>query len=301
MASELGAQITAMPVSDQTTQQLSIGQCATLACLLESATPKPGNVHRGADFEDMTFTDFVATAVAIGPAMETASTDRSVGATVLKAIRASKQVTPANTNLGTVLLFAPLAVVSLHTPVAKELAEILGHLSPQDAIDVYEAIRLADASGLGQVAEHDIHDTAPADLLEAMRAAGPRDLVARQYVTDFHDVLQITLPAIVQGVTSGWSLSDSIVHTHVQLMARFPDSLIVRKCGEEVGATASLRARAVLDAGHPGDHAYHTGLADLDFWLRSDGHRRNPGTTADLIAAGLFVGLRKNLIVPPFS
>lgn len=290
-----------MPISDQTTQQLTIGQCATLACLLESATPKPGNVHRGADFEDMTFTDFVATAVAISPAMETASADRRVGETVLAAVRASKRVTRANTNLGTVLLFAPLAVVSRDTPVKKELPGILGDLSPQDATDVYEAIRLADASGLGRVAEHDVHGRAPDDLLDAMKVASPHDLVARQYVTDFHEVLQVTVPAIVQGLASGWSLPDSIVHTHIRLMARFPDSLIVRKCGEEVGTTASLRARAVLDAGQPGDQAYHTGLEDLDFWLRSDGHRRNPGTTADLIAAGLFVGLRESLIVPPFS
>ncbi len=290
-----------MPISDQTTQQLTIGQCATLACLLESATPKPGNVHRGADFEDMTFTDFMATAVAIGPVMETASADRRVGETVLAAVQASKRVTRANTNLGTVLLFAPLAVVSRDTPVEKELPGILGDLSPQDATDVYEAIRLADASGLGRVTEHDVHGRAPEDLLDAMQFASPRDLVARQYVTDFHDVLQVTVPAIVQGQASGWSLSDSIIHTHVRLMAHFPDSLIVRKCGEEVGATASLRASAVLDAGQPGDQAYHAGLEDLDFWLRSDGHRRNPGTTADLIAAALFVGLRESLIVPPFS
>lgn len=290
-----------MPISDQTTQQLTIGQCATLACLLESATPKPGNVHRGADFEDMTFTDFMATAVAIGPVMATASADRRVGETVLAAVQASKRVTRANTNLGTVLLFAPLAVVSRDTPVEKELPGILGDLSPQDATDVYEAIRLADASGLGRVTEHDVHGSAPEDLLDAMKVASPRDLVARQYVTDFHDVLQVTVPAIVQGLASGWSLPDSIIHTHVRLMAHFPDSLIVRKCGEEVGATASLRARAVLDAGQPGDQAYHAGLEDLDFWLRSDGHRRNPGTTADLIAAALFVGLRESLIVPPFS
>ncbi|MBP63642.1 MAG: triphosphoribosyl-dephospho-CoA synthetase [Planctomycetaceae bacterium] len=290
-----------MPISDQTTQQFTIGQCATLACLLESTTPKPGNVHRGADFEDMTFTDFVATAVAIGPVMETASVDRCVGATVLEAVRASGRVTRANTNLGTVLLFAPLAVVSRDTSVVKELPEVLARLSPQDASDVYEAIRLAGASGLGRVSEHDVHGRAPADLLDAMKVASPRDLIARQYVTDFHEVFQVTVPSIVQGLASGWSLPDSIIHTHVRLMARFPDSLIVRKCGEEVGTTASLRARAVLDAGQPGDQAYHTGLEDLDFWLRSDGHRRNPGTTADLIAAGLFVGLREDLIIPPFS
>ncbi len=76
--------------------QLTIGQSATLACILEAAAPKPGNVHRAADFDDATLNDFLASAVAIGPAMEDASTN-GVGRTVLEAIRelgGSRRPTP---------------------------------------------------------------------------------------------------------------------------------------------------------------------------------------------------------------
>ena len=98
--------------------QLSVGQCATLACLLEATAPKPGNVHRGADFEDLTFTDFVASAVAIGPAMESAR-QTGVGRAVRDAIAATRRLVSTNTNLGAVLLIAPLAAV----PRDQRLAE----------------------------------------------------------------------------------------------------------------------------------------------------------------------------------
>ena len=91
-------------------QSLSVGQCATLACLLEVTAPKPGNVHRGADFEDISFDDFVASAVAIGPVIEKA-TSHNVGQTVLLAVTATRSFVATNTNLGTVLLIAPLATV----------------------------------------------------------------------------------------------------------------------------------------------------------------------------------------------
>ena len=80
-------------------EQLSIGQCATLACLLEATTPKPGNVHRGVDFEDMTFLDFAVSAAAIGPVMDRVR-EYGVGQTVLEAIRATRRLVPVNTNLG---------------------------------------------------------------------------------------------------------------------------------------------------------------------------------------------------------
>src|SRR5213076_2452812 len=89
---------------------LSIGQCATLACLLEATAPKVGNVHRGADFDDTTFTDFAVSAVAIAPAMEAAATI-GVGRAVRDAVAATRQFTTTNTNLGMVLLFVPLAAV----------------------------------------------------------------------------------------------------------------------------------------------------------------------------------------------
>ena len=82
-------------------------------------------------------------------------------------------------------------------------------------------------------------------------------------------------------------------------MQHYPDTLIARKCGADVAELAALRAAAVTESGQPGDESYRAALSDLDFWLRSDGHRRNPGTTADFIAAGLFVLLRDGHLKGP--
>jgi triphosphoribosyl-dephospho-CoA synthetase len=60
-----------------------IAQCITLACLLEVTAPKPGNVHRGADFDDLTFADFLVSGVTIGPILATAAQIR-VGQAILK-------------------------------------------------------------------------------------------------------------------------------------------------------------------------------------------------------------------------
>ena len=270
---------------------LSIRQCAELACLLEVTAPKPGNVHRGADFDDVTFADFVASAVAIGPALE-AAVQQPVGQTVLSAIQATRACVKSNTNLGIVLLLAPLATVPRGQPMAAGVQTVLHNLTPDDARQVYAAILLAQAGGLGQVRELDVAGQAPKQLLDAMRAAAHRDQIARQYVTGFKDVLEIVTPWLIESRNAGWSLIESIVRTHVRWLAREPDSLIVRKCGAETAEHARRMAEQVLAAGLPGDDEYHAALADFDFWLRADGHRRNPGTTADLIAAGLFVALR---------
>ena len=274
------------------------GQCATLACLLEVSSPKPGNVHRTADFEDLTLTDFLVSAACIAPAMQAAE-DRGVGNTVLDAIRATRNQTGRNTNLGTVLLLAPLAAVPRHVSLLSGVNTVLQTLTPDDARCVYEAIRIARPGGMGTVERMDIHDHPPTDLLEAMRAAADRDLVARQYVDGFSLVLRQVAPDLIEGRKQGWSLTESIVRAHVRLLSEHPDSLIARKCGQRVAGETAARAAAALDAGPPGDPAYHGALADLDFWMRSDGHRRNPGTTADLIAAGMFVALREGWLKPP--
>ncbi|MEO8496109.1 MAG: triphosphoribosyl-dephospho-CoA synthase, partial [Planctomycetota bacterium] len=156
--------------------QLSIAQCASLACLLEATTPKPGNVHRGADFEDLCFYDFVVSAVAIGPAIESAQ-QHGVGAAALQAIRATRSLVPTNTNLGCVLLMAPLAAVPPDQSLDAGIGAVLASLTAADAERVYEAIRIAAPGGLGHVDDMDVFDSAPGDLIEAMRLAAGRDLV----------------------------------------------------------------------------------------------------------------------------
>jgi triphosphoribosyl-dephospho-CoA synthase len=281
-------------------RQLSIGQCASLACILECTAPKPGNVHRGADFEDVTYPDFVISAVAIGPAMERTASGGGVGRAILDAVRATREAVGTNTNLGTVLLLAPLAAVPRDVPLADGIGDVLSRLDAGDARDVYAAIRLARPGGLGTVAASDVSAEPPADLIAAMRLAADRDRVARQYATGFADVLSTVAPWLREGIGQGWTLSDAIVQAFIRSIAAWGDSLIARKCGPEVAARAADQAAAVLAVGGPGDNDYHAALADFDFWLRSDGHRRNPGTTADLIAAGLFVGLREGWIRQPF-
>ena len=278
----------------------SIGQCATFACLLEVTAPKVGNVHRGADFDDLTFVDFVTSSVALGPAMETASSV-GVGAAVLSATEASLQAANSNAHLGAILLLAPLASVPLSVPIINGIGDVLQRLNRRDAECVYQAIRLADPGGLGEVDQMDVRGQAPDDLLAAMRAAEARDLVARQYVTEFEIVLSQAAVWIVQNMDDGCTLMESIVRTQIQLLAEYPDSLISRKCGQEVADLATSKAQQVLQAGLARDSAYLDALANLDFWMRSDGNRRNPGTTADVITAALFVLLREGQLKPPFN
>lgn len=283
--------------------QISIGQCATLACLLEATAAKPGNVHRGSDFDDLTYLDFAVSAAVIGPVFE-AGTDpqrpQRLGSLVLSSVEATRRAVATNTNLGTVLLLAPLALVPRYEPLDAGVRKVLQTLRADDARDVYAAIRLAQPGGLGRVTESDIHAAPPKDLLAAMQLAAERDLVARQYVDNFAEVLGKVVPWLQQGLSHGWALGDVIVHVQLRMLSEYPDSLIARKCGPGVALEAASHAGSVLRAGEPGDENYHAALADFDFWLRSDHHRRNPGTTADLIAAGLFVALREGVIGPPF-
>jgi triphosphoribosyl-dephospho-CoA synthase len=180
--------------------------------------------------------------------------------------------------------------------LAEGIVAVLGKLGPADSLAVYEAIRLAMAGGLGRIESMDVHDSPPADLLMAMRAAAERDLVARQYANNFQEVLTCAAPWIREQLDAGLNLGPAVRHAFVRLMHQFPDSLIGRKCGAVVAADAARRAGQVLSAGPPGSEPYEHEVGNLDFWLRSDGHRRNPGTTADLIAAGLFVLLRDEII-----
>lgn len=270
---------------------LTIGQCTALACLLEATAPKPGNVHRGADFEDLTYTDLVAAGIAIAPEMDLAS-ERSLGQTIFHAISATKRLVKTNANLGIVLLIAPLASVRRIDSLTAGVRSVIDSLTADDAQLVYQAIQLAQPGGLGKVEKADLAEPPPSDLVEAMKLASERDLVARQYVNGFQEVLQVVVPHLQAGMQRGWSINDTIVHVHLQMMSQYPDSLIARKCGLSVAQQAADHAAEILASGAPDDEAYHQGLADLDFWLRSDGHRRNPGTTADLVAAGLFALLR---------
>jgi triphosphoribosyl-dephospho-CoA synthase len=271
------------------------GAATTLACVYEATAPKPGNVHPGLGFEDSTdYAHFVSSAVAIGPILERAG-ESGVGRTVLDGVQATRRAVRTNTNLGTLLLIAPMAAVPNDYSLADGIDAILNALTDDDTSFVYEAIRCSKAGGLGRSEDADVNaEAAPKiSLVTAMRIAADRDLVARQYTNAFADVFEGPTVWIAEGIEAGWPLSQAIVHAHVRQIARHGDSLIARKCGASLSAEASERAKAVLQSGLPECLEYESALADFDGWLRADGHRRNPGTSADFIAAGLFVLLRE--------
>ena len=271
---------------------LGVGACATLACLWESTAAKPGNVYRGADFEDLTYADFVTSAAVIGPIVDQAP-QRGVGATILAGSLATQAAVGTNTNLGMLLLIAPLAVVPDGRPLAEGVAGVLSGLNRDDCEDVYAAIRLIQPGGLGEAPEADVR-TAPLPdltLLDAMGLAADRDLVARQYADGFAEVFWTA--ERLEDAAADQPLGEAVVHAYLKLLAAHPDSLIARKCGSAVAEEAAARAAAVLERQSHDREAYGEALADFDFWLRADGHRRNPGTSADVIAAALFVLLRE--------
>jgi triphosphoribosyl-dephospho-CoA synthase len=272
---------------------LPISIAATMAIISEVTAPKPGNVHRGADFEDVTYVDFLYSAVVIGPIVARTA-ELGVGETVLEAVRATRAAVGTNTNLGTLLLIAPLAKVRGNTLHRNAIGQVLQELTFDDTRKVFEAIRVSSAGGLGKTNQADVADEPPPGLalVDAMLMAADRDLVARQYCNDFADVFRLA-GWIEEGAARGWSNDTAVVHAYMRQLATEADSLIVRKCGDRIGEQARAMACCVVEAGQPESDEYERGLADLDFWLRADGHRRNPGTTADLIAAALFVLLRE--------
>ena len=274
---------------------LSVGQAATLACLWEATAPKPGNVHPLAAFHDTCYADYVASAVAIGPAMQQASTCK-LGSTILTSVEATQSLVGRNTNLGTILLLAPLASVCPDTPLRSGVADVLAATDQEDAALLYAAIRTAQPGGMGRVKKMDVHQTPPDDLMAAMGAAADRDFVARQYAENFVPLFDQIVPNLRVAIEQGMSLSDAIVNVHLQTMHAFPDSLIARKCGIEVAEETARRAGEVVAAGGPTSDAYQQALLNLDQYLRDAQHRRNPGTTADLMAAGLFILLRDGII-----
>lgn len=280
-------------------EPLTIGQLASLACMLEVSAPKPGNVHRGADFEDVSLQDFLASAIAIQPVFDLART-LTLGELIFGSVQATAHVARSNTNLGMLLLMAPLAIASDESDLQSAAAEVVHNSDDQDAQAIYEAIRLANPGGMGQADQHDIADQSPPRILDAMKLAAPHDSIAKQYVTGFADLFDTVVPLLLDESQFHLPLSQRIVHAHVGVMASLPDTLIARKIGMEKAQHSAVMAQRVLDSGPPFAEEYCQQLTNLDFWLRCEGHKRNPGTTADLIAAGLFVCLIENKITAPF-
>jgi triphosphoribosyl-dephospho-CoA synthase len=267
-----------------------IAASAQLACLLEASAPKPGNVSPGVAFHDTRYEHFLASAAAIGPAFLDAGT-QPIGETILRAIESTRHWTSANTNLGIVLLLAPLARAA-HLSGPESLRDrvriVLATTTIADADAAYRAIRLARPGGIGEASAQDVTASPTVTLTAAMTLAAERDDVAHEYATDFARTFTVGAPALEQARADGLEWSDAVVECYLALLADSPDTLIARKLGPDAAERVRARAMEVRAAGGMYTDAGRRAVAAFDVELRKSGNSMNPGTTADITAASIF-------------
>ncbi|MEZ5940668.1 MAG: triphosphoribosyl-dephospho-CoA synthase [Planctomycetaceae bacterium] len=262
------------------------------ACLLEAAAPKAGNVHPGASFADLNFSDFV-TSARVASHILAKTREVGVGKSIRLAAEATYNAVGKNTNLGILLLLGPLAAVPSTQDLKPGIKSVLDALTVEDSREVFVAIRCLTPGGMGNVDQQDVFREPTQPLVDIMQLAANRDSVARQYVTGFHDVLTFGVDSLRRWTAGGADWQTAIVGSQLDWLAAHPDTLIARKLGVDHAHQASHQAKAVLASGWPHTDAARHQFLGFDAWLRADGHKRNPGTTADLIAAAVFVMLRK--------
>jgi triphosphoribosyl-dephospho-CoA synthase len=273
------------------------GVLVSTACIWEATARKVGNVHPGAAFADVSYTDFLLSAAAI--ACDWALPRKYVGELVRRAALQTRRTVGKNTNLGIILLLAPFNKSGWRGPVRDRLQTVLADLDVvNDAHLVYQAIREVYPGGLGDAPEQDVRNEPTVTLLEAMRLAADRDMVARQYANGFADVFDFGVPAFVDGFAKFGCVEAAIIDSQLRWLATYPDSLIARKNGLAVAEDVQRRAAEVLRLGGIATPEGRAAGVALDRHLRSDGNKLNPGTTADLITACLFVALRENKVAP---
>ena len=270
------------------------------ACQAELAALKPGNVHVHAEGHGMTVADFIASADAAAPHL--AAPGRTVGERILAAVEATRATCGQNTNLGILLLCAPLAAAAeAGGALRTSLAKVLDGLDRRDAVLAYRAIRVASPGGLGRSDRHDVTEEPSVTLLAAMREAAGRDRIALQYVSGFADVFDTGVTTLLASRLAGRPEHWAVAATFLAFLAAFPDTHVVRRHGSEVASALQSDARALdrLLRAAPQPEALLGRLLDLDRNLKQ--RAINPGTSADLTVASHFAAGLEAAMAPGSS
>ncbi|MES9971985.1 MAG: triphosphoribosyl-dephospho-CoA synthase [Candidatus Thiodiazotropha sp.] len=269
------------------------------ACLSELDALKPGNVHRFSDGHGMTLEDFITSAnVSAGPLT---APGLGLGERIYSAVSATHEAVGCNTNLGILMLCAPLIQAIYHRgPRTATLREnISAVLSQVDATELdwlFRAIRLASPGGLGQSDKHDVSQAPSAELLEVMEHAADRDQIARQYATGFVDLFDFALPKL-RGFEARWQSKEwAITGLYLSLLANFPDTHIRRKSGLYKAVAISLHATELLKELTQAETPEHNQLRLLQADNEFKREGINPGTTADLTVATLFIAHLESML-----
>jgi triphosphoribosyl-dephospho-CoA synthase len=267
---------------------LRLANAFEAACMDELEAIKPGNVHIFADGHGMVVQDFMRSAEAAAAVI--AQPELSVGQRILSAIEVTRNAVGCNTNLGIVLLCAPLIHAVLHgnrSTLRGRLQQVLQELTIEDAELAYQAIVLASPAGLGKSELHDVHTVPRVTLLEAMREAQQRDRIALQYASGFSDVFEAGVMLYRETLLRWERPAWATTAVYLDFLARFDDSHILRKHGDAIAAMvrqeAEVHEKALLLLDNP--KTYQRELLKFDADLKA--HGLNPGTSADLTVASL--------------
>ena len=271
-------------------QTEKLQKCFLSACRADIEAIKPGNVSIHSAGHQMRSEDFIKSAQACATAI--CAPQSSLGERILCAVQDTRKAVSMNTNLGIILLCAPLiqAIYSANgKSLRQSLKQVLASTTVDDARSTYHAIRLAEAGGLGCVEQADIATNPDISLLEAMRLAQQRDLIAAQYATNYRDIFKQACPSLL-AFYSKWGYNPSSVSgVYMKLLSTYPDSLITRKRGKATALYVLKLASALYEKycrrDEPG--AFDTKLLEFDCELKQK--NINPGTTADMTVATVFL------------
>jgi triphosphoribosyl-dephospho-CoA synthase len=271
------------------------------ACIWEVLARKVGNVHRYRDFTDATLVDFLLSAAACAEPLSRPSL--RLGQRVYQAVAATRQVVNTNTNLGIILLLAPLTGLDYSSNWEHELQQVLEAADLSDTRDVYAAIRLAQPGGLGKVPQEDVHEEPSQRLQQVMNLAANYDLIARQYATGYADLRHFGLPLLEEAWKYWGCIEAAVIECQLHWLANYGDSAIARKNGPAAARWVQQQAQEVIRLGGLRSTTGRHAAGQLDRSLRTPDNRFNPGTTADLLAACLFIALRTQRLRPdsPFA
>jgi len=297
-----------------------ISKCLELAILFEVSADKPGNVNLIVGFEGTRHEHFLASAVAAAPFFELAAergiavsqgrmqfSQVGVGEIIRDCIaNINAWQRGGNTLLGTVILFAPIAVAAGMTPTAngyvfeiqrlrEKLKLIVESTTPEDAVNVYEAIKIAKPSGLGKAPDLDVNSPDSVDrimkenvsLYQVFKIASSYDNVCSEWVNNYPITFDVAYPFLMKQINENKDLNTAIIHTFLKVLAGYPDTFIARKVGLHKAQEVSMMAKEVLDLGGLATAKGKESLRTFDLNLRRFGNHFNPGTTADIIATAL--------------
>lgn len=261
------------------------------ACMNELQALKPGNVHVFSDGHGMTIHDFIKSADA--SVIEICKPNRTVGERILSAVTTTQQAIGLNTNLGLILLCAPLIHAASFNQIKptetlkKKLIYTLNQLSVHDAQLTSQAIVLANPAGLGNTDKYDVHHDIGVTLLEMMCSAQSKDRIAFQYAHAFTDILDFGLPQYKLALDRWQNQAWATTALYLGFLARYLDTHIVRKYGEMNAEIVMIEAKNFETDYWATDNPKLMQKKLLDWDASLKNRNINPGTSADLTVATL--------------